>query len=404
VAWSLSSVLEIGSVPTDSEDLALQKRMLVGASGLVMVAAAIWGLVYLLLDEPVAALIPGGYSVLTALNLSVFATTKRYRLFRATQLGFYLVLPFLLQLALGGFVGASAVVLWAVLAPLGALVMQGRREAVGYMIAFGALLVVSFLLQPTMDIDNNLGTTAVGLFFLFNILAVSGIAFMMLNYFVGQRDRIQSELTEEQERSDALLLNILPDEVAADLKRDGKTEARLFDSASVLFADLVGFTELAQHTAPDDLVSRLNEIFTAFDAIAEKHGIEKIRTIGDAFMAASGVPVALEDHAERMARGALEMSRFIRAVEGVDFRFGISSGPLVAGVIGTSKFQYDIWGDTVNTASRMESSAEPGRIQLSDSTYRLIDGRFDCEMRGTLDIKGKGEMRIWYLLGERGIT
>lgn len=386
---------------TDSEDLALQKRMLVGASGLITVAAAIWGAVYLVLDEPLAALIPGGFAVLTAVNLSVFARTKRYRWFRATQLGFYLVLPFLLQLALGGFVGASAVILWAVLAPLGALVMQGRREAVRYMIAYGLLLVVSLLLQPTMDIDNNLGTTAVGLFFLLNLLAVSGIAFMMLNYFVGQRDRIQSELSEERERSEDLLRNILPDEVASDLKRDGKTEARLFQSASVLFADMVGFTGLAQDSEPDVLVSRLNEIFTAFDAIAERHAIEKIRTIGDAFMAASGVPKQLDDHAERMARGALAMREFVSGVEGVDFRFGISSGPLVAGVVGTSKFQYDIWGDTVNTASRMESSAEPGRIQLSESTYRLIGDRFDCQLRGTLDVKGIGTMPTWYLVGER---
>ncbi|MGB7859209.1 MAG: adenylate/guanylate cyclase domain-containing protein, partial [Acidimicrobiia bacterium] len=187
-------------------------------------------------------------------------------------------------------------------------------------------------------------------------------------------------------------------------KRDGRTEAKLFDGATVLFADMVGFTELAQHSEPNELVSRLNEIFTAFDAIAQKHDIEKIRTIGDAFMAASGVPLELEDHAERVARGALEMSRFVMGVDGVAFRFGISSGPLVAGVVGTSKFQYDIWGDTVNTASRMESSAEPGRIQLSDSTHRLIGDRFDCEPRGTLDIKGKGTMRTWYLLGERTIA
>lgn len=399
--WSLSSVLDIGSVLADSEDLRLQKRMLVAASGLVTVAAAIWGAVYLILDEPLAALIPGGYSVLTAINLAVFARSKRYRWFRATQLSFYLVLPFLLQLSLGGFVGASAVILWAVLAPLGALVMQGRREAVRYMIAYGVLLIVSLLLQPTMEIDNNLGTTAVGLFFLLNVLAVSGIAFLMLNYFVGQRDRIQDELSDERERSEHLLLNILPDQVAADLKRDGRTEAKLFDSASVLFADMVGFTEVALDSEPDALVSRLNEIFTAFDAIADKHSIEKIRTIGDAFMAASGVPTEIDDHAERMARGALEMSRFIDGIEGVDFRFGISSGPLVAGVVGTAKFQYDIWGDTVNTASRMESSGEPGRIHVSDSTYQLIEGHFDCELRGPLDIKGKGTMRTWYLLGER---
>lgn len=400
MTWSVSSVLDIGAVSTDSEDLALQKRMLVGASALVLVAAAMWSVIYAVLDEPLAAVIPGGYAVLTAMNLYLFSRTKRYRWFRATQLAFYLVLPFLLQLALGGFVGASAVILWAVLAPLGALVMQGRREAVRYMIAYGVLLVVSLLLQPTMAIDNNLSTTAIGFFFLFNVLAVSGIAFMMLNYFVGQRDRIQDELEVERSRSDDLLLNILPEEVAADLKHHGKTKAKWFEGASVLFADLVGFTQLAERAAPEELVSKLNEIFTAFDEIVGRHGIEKIRTIGDAFMAAAGVPVELPDHAERMARAALDMRSFAVGVEEVDFRFGISSGPLVAGVVGTSKFQYDIWGDTVNTASRMESSAEPGRIQVSEATYRLIQTRFECMARGAVDIKGKGAMNTWYLLGE----
>jgi adenylate cyclase len=400
VTWSLSSVLNIGAIASDSEDLALQKRMLVGASALVLVAAVVWSIIYALLDEPLAAVIPGGYAVITAVNLYFFSRTRRYRWFRATQLVLYLVLPFLLQLALGGFVGASAVILWAVLAPLGALVMQGRREAVRYMVAYGVLLVVSLLLQPTMSIDNNLSTTAIGFFFLFNVLAVSGIAFMMLNYFVGQRDRIQGELELERSRSEDLLLNILPEEVASDLKHHGKTKARWFESASVLFADLVGFTRFAERAAPEELVSKLNEIFTAFDEIASRHGIEKIRTIGDAFMAAAGVPVELPDHAERMASAALDMRSFAVGHDGVDFRFGISSGPLVAGVVGTSKFQYDIWGDTVNTASRMESSSEPGRIQVSEATYMLIQTRFECVPRGTVDIKGKGALKTWYLLGE----
>ncbi len=268
------------------------------------------------------------------------------------------------------------------------------------MIAYGVLLVVSLLLQPTMAIDNNLSSSAIGFFFLFNVLAVSGIAFMMLNYFVGQRDRIQRELEAERTRSDDLLLNILPEEVATDLKHHGKTKAKRFESASVLFADLVGFTRLAEGTAPEELVTTLNELFTAFDEIASRQGIEKIRTIGDAFMAASGVPVEFPDHAERMARAALDMRSYATAVDAIDFRFGISSGPLVAGVVGTSKFQYDIWGDTVNTASRMESSAEPGQIQVSEATYLLIRARFDCVPRGTVEIKGKGTMSTWYLLSE----
>jgi guanylate cyclase len=233
-----------------------------------------------------------------------------------------------------------------------------------------------------------------------NVLAVSIVVFIVMNYFVGQRDRIQGELELEQERSEELLLNILPGEVAADLKKDGRTEAKYYESASVLFADMVGFTALAERSSPGELVATLNEIFTEFDLIAGRYEIEKIRTIGDAYMAASGVPVERSDHAEAMARAALDMREFVDRYDGVEFRIGISSGPLVAGVVGTSKFQFDVWGDTVNMASRMESSGEPGRIQISATTHRLLDSEFECQARGKVEVKGKGTMDTWYLMGE----
>jgi guanylate cyclase len=375
--------------------------MLVTAAVLVVVPAVIWSFTYYLLGEPVAALIPGGYALLTIINLGFFSVTKRYRVFRTTQLILFLVLPFLLQLALGGFVGASAVILWALIAPLGALVMQGRKQAVRYMIAYAALLIISLVLRPSTTIDNSLSDSVVGLFFLLNLLFVSAVVFIMLNYFVGQRDRIQGELESEREKSDQLLLNILPEEVAADLKEDGQTEARQYASASVLFADQVGFTQFAGRVSPEELVATLNEIFTAFDVIAERHGIEKIRTIGDSYMAASGVPVENPDHAAAMARAALEMIGFIDSYADVEFRIGINSGPLVAGVVGTTKFQYDIWGDTVNTASRMESSGEPRKIQISEATRDLIHDQFICDPRGSVKVKGKGEMSTWFLIRER---
>jgi len=396
-----SSILDIGTEPSDSEEIRLQKRMLVTAAVLVVVPAAVWSVTYYILGEPVAALIPGGYALLTIINLGFFSATKRYRVFRATQLILFLVLPFLLQLALGGFVGASAVILWALIAPLGALVMQGRKQAVRYMFVYAALLIISLVLRPSTTIDNSLSDSVVGLFFLLNLLFMSAIAFIMLNYFVGQRDRIQGELESERSKSDQLLLNILPEEVAADLKEDGQTEARQYASASVLFADQVGFTQFAGRVSPEELVATLNEIFTAFDVIAKRHGIEKIRTIGDSYMAASGVPVENPDHAAAMARAALEMIGFIDSHAEVEFRIGINSGPLVAGVVGTSKFQYDIWGDTVNTASRMESSGEPRKIQISETTHDLICDQFICDPRGSVEIKGKGEMRTWYLIRER---
>ncbi len=396
----MSSLVDIGTDSTDTEELRLQKQLLVTMTVLISLAAVIWAVGYYLLDERLAALIPGSYAVMSSISLAAFAATKRYHVFRATQLVLTLALPFLLQFVLGGFVGASAVILWALLAPFGALVMQGRKYAVRYMVAYGVLLVVSLPLSPMMKIENNLTPRIVGLFFLMNLLAVSIVAFIVLNYFVGQRDRIQGDLEDEQEKSEALLLNILPAEVASDLKEAGKTEAQYFESASVLFADIVGFTQFAEQATPDELVAMLNEVFSEFDIISTRHGVEKIRTIGDAYMAVSGVPVERSDHAEAIGRAALDMKGFVDRYDGAEFRIGISSGPLVAGVVGTSKFQFDVWGDTVNMASRMESSGETGRIQISDTTYQLLNGGFSCQPRGLIEVKGKGPMNTWYLVSE----
>jgi guanylate cyclase len=396
---AFDAIQAIGHDPSDSVETQIQKRMLVAVSGLVMVAAAGWAALYWWLEEPTAALIPAGYSVLTAVNLIVFSRTKRYQAFRATQLLLILVLPFVLQLNLGGFVGASAVILWALMAPLGALITQGRKQAVSWMVAYAALLIVSLVIQPSMQINNNLSNQVVGVFFLMNLVAVSGTAFLVLNYFVGQRDRIQAQLEVEQEKSESLLLNVLPADVANDLKEQGETKARSYDSVSVLFADMVGFTSYADTVSPDEMLGMLNEVVTRFDEIVSTHNVEKIRTIGDAYMAASGVPVVRADQAQAMARAALEMVAYIESLD-VDFRIGIHTGPLVAGVIGTTKFQYDIWGDTVNTASRMESSGEAGRIHISESTYKLINNEFRCEERGTITVKGKGSLKTWWLVEE----
>lgn len=397
---ALDAIQGIGHDPSDSVETQIQKRMLVAVSGLVMVAATGWTAIYWWLGEPTAALIPGTYSVLTAANLIVFSRTKRYQAFRATQLLLILALPFVLQLTLGGFVGASAVILWALLAPLGALITQGRRQAVPWMVGFAVLLVVSLLIQPAMTINNSLSNQAVGTFFLLNLIGVSAISFLVLNYFVGQRDRIQAQLEAEQEKSELLLLNVLPADVANDLKEKGETKARSYDSVSVLFADMVGFTAYADSVTPDAMLTMLGDVVTRFDEIVSSHGVEKIRTIGDAYMAASGVPVEREDQAQAIARAALEMADYIDTLD-VEFRIGIHTGPLVAGVIGTTKFQYDIWGDTVNTASRIESNGEAGRVHISEDTYRLIKDQFECEERGTVTVKGKGELKTWWLLEER---
>ena len=189
---------------------------------------------------------------------------------------------------------------------------------------------------------------------------------------------------------------MLPVEVAAELKQEGSTNPKRFDSMSVLFADIVGFTPLSSKLSPEEVVDSLNTVFTHFDRLAEKHGVEKIRTIGDSYMAAAGVPVTREDHAQALAAMALDMLDYASGSR-FSFRIGINSGPVVAGVIGAHKFQYDVWVDTVNTAYRMESHGETGRIQISEATNSLIRHDFATIPRGSVEVKGKEMMDTWFI-------
>jgi guanylate cyclase len=246
---------------------------------------------------------------------------------------------------------------------------------------------------PAIDVsESTLSTLA-----MMNVFgALLGTA-SIVGWFATVADRAEQAAAHERDRSEALLLNILPSPIAARLKDGPTTIADSFDAVTVLFADIVGFTTLSSRITTDELILVLNEIFSAFDALAAKHGLEKIKTIGDAYMVVGGVPTTRADHAEAIARMALDMRDTIAKRDNLDIRIGIHSGPVVAGVIGTRKFSYDLWGDTVNTASRMESHGEPGRIQVSDVTRDLLAKHFDLTERGTIVVKGKGEMHTWFL-------
>ena len=215
----------------------------------------------------------------------------------------------------------------------------------------------------------------------------------------------EKELVErEREKSERLLLNILPSAIAGRLKGGEKSIANGHDIVSVMFADLCGFTALSRKTTPADLVSMLNGIFTAFDHIVEEHGVEKIKTIGDCYMLVGGIPLHRDDHAAAVAECALEMIAALEAINRANgtelqMRVGIHTGPVVAGVIGKIKFTYDLWGDTVNVASRMESSGQPGRIHLSEQTAEQLQGRFLLEDRGFVECKGLGAVKTFFLNG-----
>jgi class 3 adenylate cyclase len=219
------------------------------------------------------------------------------------------------------------------------------------------------------------------------------------------RDQEQAylkQLQAEQEKSERLLLSILPRAVAEQLKHTQSTIADSFAEATVLFADIVDFTGISNHRSPIEMVNLLNRIFSAFDNLAEHHGLEKIKTIGDAYMVVGGIPTHRSDHAEAIAEMALDMQIAITKFnnetgESFSIRIGISTGPVVAGVIGTKKFIYDLWGDTVNTASRMESHGLPGAIQVTEGTYQALKGKYRFEERGTISVKGKGKMQTYWL-------
>lgn len=220
--------------------------------------------------------------------------------------------------------------------------------------------------------------------------------------------RLFRQVHEEREKSEKLLLNILPKDVAAELKEKGFAEPVQFDAVSVLFTDFQGFTKIAEFMSPNELIKELDACFVQFDKITERHRLEKLKTIGDSYMCAGGIPKATDTHAIDCVLAAMEIRDFMAQMRDIkkslgepywELRLGIHSGPLIAGVIGERKFAYDVWGDTVNTASRMESSGTTGRINISGSTYELIKEYFSCEYRGKISAKNKGEIDMYYVIG-----
>jgi len=244
--------------------------------------------------------------------------------------------------------------------------------------------------------------------FVMNMVGVLGISFILLYYLVNQKDIAYELLHAERGKSEKLLLNVLPKKIADILKNESRLIADSYPQASVLFADLVGFTPLSSEMSPQEMVQLLNEVYTHLDYLIEKHGLEKIRTIGDNYMVAAGVPTPRPDHAQALARMALDICDFTNSFQPVNgkeiqFRLGINSGSLVAGVVGQKNFHYDVWGDMVNVASRMESHGLPGKIQITSSTNELIEDQFECEPRGLIQIKGKGEMETFFLIREKSV-
>jgi adenylate cyclase len=395
----------LGAHPADDEDLRHKKTLLVQLSVLIAPVSVLWGILYLALGSAVG-IAPLVYCAISVASLVVFARTKSFRFLLLVQQVAILVAPTAGgQMLVGGFLPSGAVGLWGILAPLGALVFLDVRRAIRWFVAFLLVFLLTGFLGESLFRDADLPTWFTSTMLALNVIGAGSIAFTLLALFANQRDAALAALRAEQAKAEALLVNVLPSSIAQRLKGTTRSIADHFESASILFADVVDFTPLARRLAPAEVVGVLDDLFSHFDGLVERHGLEKIKTIGDCYMAASGVPDPSPDHARRTALLALDMRDAVATSAigqlGLEMRIGINSGPVVAGVIGTKRFLYDLWGDAVNTASRMEEHGTPGDIQITRTTYELLKDEFVCRPRGTIAVKGKGQMETWYLEGAR---
>jgi adenylate cyclase len=402
---TLTRLAGVGADPGDDEETRLRKALLVLIAVLILPIALVWGALYVAYgaESGVVAFIYAGVSLA---SIALFARTRDFALLLRIQLFAILLAPTLSMIPLAGFLGSGGVGLWGVMAPMGALVFGGTRDGVRWYIAFVAVLLGSGIAGQALGFVSPLPMWFTNLMLGLNITVGGSMVFTLLALFARQREDALRDLRHEQERAEGLLLNILPGSIADRLKASPERIADQFTAASVLFADVVDFTPRSERLPPAEVVGLLDRLFSHFDTLAGRHGLEKIKTIGDAYMVASGVPIPRPDHALAMASLALDMVDAMRPGGAVgdlelQLRVGINSGPVVAGVIGRKRFLYDLWGDAVNTASRMESHGTAGDIQITRATYELLKDEFVCEPRGVVTVKGKGEMETWYLIGRR---
>ena len=393
-------LLDIGTSAHDEPDLRIRKRTAV-ASVFVFMAVAV---VYAVADTAQSDVLSASLAVVQmaafSVALVVFHRTRRLDRFVAAMIAIGLSVIVLGLLLGGGLSNGIGAMVWSLLVPLGAVLFLGARAAVPAFVAVVLAVLAAVVLDPFVKAEPLPPTPARVLLSAVNLLVAAAVALGLVLFIDGERVRARAQ-------SDALLLNILPSSVADRLKHGVRVIADHYDAVTILFADIVEFTPLAAVESPARVVAILNDIFSGFDTLAERHGLEKIKTIGDAYMLVAGAPVPRPDHASAVLDMAIAMAAAAESTEislGVPLRLriGIASGPAVAGVIGQRKFSYDLWGDAVNLASRMESTGVPGMIQIAGSTWELCRDGYPFTPRD-IDVKGKGLLRT-YLLDPRSVA
>ena len=413
----LARLRSAGIDPGDNAEIRLNKQLLMLATGLVSVASMVWLTIYWALGPQFSVTYPYMFQLALAGNVVIYAMSRNFDFFRVTQLGLFLFAPFAMQWSIGNFIAASGIILWGLLAPIGAILFFGVRESIAWFFAWAFLTALSgffdYALADSMVKGVQVPLRTSVIFFALNFITVASIIYMLLRHSIQEKLKTQQQLKDahqllqhEQDRSEKLLLNILPAPVADRLKHSEQTIADGFADATVMFADIVNFTQVASNMTPSQVFSMLNSIFSAFDDLAERYGLEKIKTIGDAYMVAGGINTDNDDYSAAIADLAIEMQEILHRdftinTSRLEMRMGIGTGPVVAGVVGKKKFIYDLWGDTVNLASRITSEGVPGMIQCDTRTQRRLADRFDFYEPQTIYLKGKGNMTVHRLIGRR---
>ena len=399
-----------GEVSYTQEDK-LHKDLLIFACAFMNLAVVLWLAIYWFMGLHFSTTVPLTYQLISVASLVHYLKSKNFEIFRFVQLSLFLFVPFIMQWSIGSSITASGVMLWALLAPIGALVVKGWRDSVPWFFAYMMMTVISGFFDYYLGTGNENGVAmkTIGFFFALNFAAMSSIIYFLVRYFVVAMDKIKVQLdqqhqllAEEQQKSERVLLNVLPNSIAQRLKNHQGLIADGHADVTVMFADLVNFTQLTESLSPEQMVGLLNTIFSGFDQLCEKYGVEKIKTIGDAYMAVGGLNRDNADYTSHIADLALEMRQLVvnhpeLSRYGLGIHTGIATGPVVAGVIGTKRFIYDLWGDTVNVASRLTDEAVEGVIQVDKTTYNRIRHDYVFEPPATIHFKGKGEMVMYRL-------
>jgi guanylate cyclase len=371
----------------------LVRRLQFAMALLSMPAIGAWALLFVAGGHASEALWTFAYVAATALLLGLFAATGNFAIVRLPHTFVVGALPVGLTLYMGGFARAGGAMLWTLLVPIVATMFNFAHKVVWFLGAVVAAVAV--LVFARTDAPYALSARELELHFAFNTVGFTLFLWSSVRYFV---TRVESE----RARAEDILRRVLPAPIVRRLKRSEGVIADHLDRVTVVFADICGFTPLAARMSPTEIVELLDTIFTAFDGLAAEHGVEKIKTIGDAYMAVAGAPERTGDHALRAARLALAMRAYVKrlaAERGIalSMRIGLHTGEVVAGVIGIQRFAYDLWGDTVNTASRMESHGEPDEIQLTAATREAIGDAFAIRERGPIEVKGRGTIVTYWL-------